>query len=422
MRICFLTSSLEPGRDGVGDYARDLASACISRGLDAVLIALNDPHLSAAVEETQSSRGVAVHTLRLPASRPWRVKIARARDFLQRLPPDWFSLQFVCYGFHSKGLAIGLDRPLARLIGSRPLHLMLHELWIGAHRRARLRERMVGTVQQWAVAQLIAGLKPAIVHTSNTGYANLLGKVGIAAGVLPLCGSIPLVPQVDADWLESALLEHGGAPAVAGESGAWRFGFFGTLPPAWSPEPLFAYIAEAARRARRTVAVISIGRMGPGEPLWRQMQARYGERFTFVRLGERSREDVSRFLQSIDFGLATTPWQLIGKSATTAAMLDHGVPVVVSRDDVDIGAAELAVHDELLQRMTPELPQWLLRARRQPPRDRLAAVAAQFAAAMSAPASLASQHRAGEIERIDSPQREVGEHAQPQHATHGAHR
>ena len=133
--------------------------------------------------------------------------------------------------------------------------------------------------------------------------------------------------------------------------------------------------------------MVSIGRLGPGEALWRDMQSRYGQRFGFARLGERPREEVSVFLQSIDFGLATTPWQLIGKSASTAAMLDHGLPVIVARDDVDVGTKGSPAHDPLLRRIGADLPQWLTQVRRRPPRDRLAAMSTQFIADLGAPDS-----------------------------------
>lgn len=391
MRIAFITSSLEPGKDGVGDYTRDLASSCLTAGCVAQLIALNDHHIAAAREEVQRARGAALQTLRLPASLPWHERVSSARNFLQRQPPDWVSLQFVCYGFHPKGMTIGLHRHLAPLIDDRPLHLMLHELWIGIQRGASLRERVVGSIQRRALCSLIAGLKPVAVHTSNAGYAQVLDGVGVAARVLPLCGSIPIVADAAGGWLEQQLLQLGSKPpSAAPHAGQWRFGFFGTLPELWSPEPLFTYIAAAAERAKRQVAVISIGRMGPGERLWRTMQSQYGQRFHFARLGERSREEVSTFLQNIDFGLATTPWQLIGKSASTAAMLDHGVPVIVSRDDVDIGADGIETGHPLLQRMDAQLPQWLIRVRPRPPRDRLAAMAAQFVADISTAARSSS--------------------------------
>jgi hypothetical protein len=384
MRICFLTSCLEPGRDGVGDYTRDLAASCTAQGWNARLLALNDPHVAAPLGGTQSARGIALQTLRLPAAMPWHEKISAARDFVRQQPADWVSLQFVCYGFHPKGLVIGLERHLMPLIGNRPLHVMLHEVWVGANRGAGLRHQLVGSIQRWAVRSLIATLKPAVVHTSNTAYVHILGKAGIHARILPLCGSIPLSAHVDKDWLEHTLVELGVTAPGAGPTAHWRFGFFGTLPDLWPPEPLFSYMAVAAERSARRITVLSIGRLGPGEALWRDMQSRYGERFLFARLGERSREEVSMFLQSIDFGLATTPWQLIGKSASTAAMLDHGLPVIVARDDVDLGSDGTGSHDPLLRRIDGDLPKWLIQTRRQPPRDRLAAVSTQFIADLGA--------------------------------------
>ena len=382
MRITFLTSCLEPGKDGVGDYTRDLAASCLAQGSAARLIALNDRYVGAPVEEVQVARRTEIETLRLPACAPWGNRMRSAAHFLQQRPADWLSLQFVCYGFHPKGIPIGLGRHLAPLVGDRRLHVMLHELWIGARRGAGLRERLVGSIQRQAVRSLIGRLRPAAIHTSNAGYAKLLADAGIHARLLPLCGSIPIATDVDAGWLEGELLKLGAEPPAGAPGGeAWRFGFFGVLPEQWAPEPLFTYVAEAAERAGRAVAVLSIGRLGTGEGLWRDMQARYGGRFRFVRLGERSPAEVSMFLQTIDFGIATSPWQLIGKSASTAAMLDHGLPVIVPRDDVDLGAVGALVdHDPLLERMTPTLPQWLLQVRRRQPRESLSALSARFTA------------------------------------------
>ena len=38
-------------------------------------------------------------------------------------------------------------------------------------------------------------------------------------------------------------------------------------------------------------------------------------------------------MQAADFGVAASPWSIIGKSGSAAAMLDHGLPVIVTRDD-----------------------------------------------------------------------------------------
>ena len=91
MRIAFITSSLAPGQDGVGDYARDLAGACEAAGSSCALLALADRQIVAACEEQQSARGVMLETLRLPASSPWSQRLRAAKAWLTRFDPDHIS-------------------------------------------------------------------------------------------------------------------------------------------------------------------------------------------------------------------------------------------------------------------------------------------------------------------------------------------
>ena len=79
------------------------------------------------------------------------------------------------------------------------------------------------------------------------------------------------------------------------------------------------------------------------------LRDRYQAEIDFRRLGEQSLENISQFLGSVHFGVATTPLSLIGKSSCTAAMLDHGLPVIVNRNDVHFrGIPEVARKSELL--------------------------------------------------------------------------
>src|SRR5207253_4173313 len=73
VRVTFICSSLEPGRDGVGDYSRRLAYALERQGHAAQLVGLNDRHLS--VDED----GVDHTTVRLAASTKWATRIDKAR-------------------------------------------------------------------------------------------------------------------------------------------------------------------------------------------------------------------------------------------------------------------------------------------------------------------------------------------------------
>ena len=50
-------------------------------------------------------------------------------------------------------------------------------------------------------------------------------------------------------------------------------------------------------------------------------------------------------LQACHLGVCTTPYDIFGKSGTTAAMLEHGLPILVF-DDGDTPIEKLFVIDE----------------------------------------------------------------------------
>jgi hypothetical protein len=100
MKIAFLCSSLEPGRDGVGDYTRTLAGELVRLGHQVFLIALNDRWITGEKAEEQAR----LQTLRFGPNLSIAGRVTIARQALDQFAPDWVSLQYVCYGFHPKGL------------------------------------------------------------------------------------------------------------------------------------------------------------------------------------------------------------------------------------------------------------------------------------------------------------------------------
>jgi len=124
VRIAYLTTCLEPGRDGVGDYTWGLAEECAGLGHEVFRMALNDPYAESALAESSY--------IRLGASMAWEGRIAKARQALEEFAPDFISLQFVCYGFHPRGVDWRLADHLKEIVGNIPLQMMFHELWIGS--------------------------------------------------------------------------------------------------------------------------------------------------------------------------------------------------------------------------------------------------------------------------------------------------
>jgi hypothetical protein len=114
--------------------------------------------------------------------------------------------------------------------------------------------------------------------------------------------------------------------------------------------------------------------------VWTEMSAAYGSRVPMLRVGEQPAPRISELLNTVDFGIATTPLALVGKSATVAAMLDHGLPVVVNRDDCRWPAPTTTDAREaaLVIRMGNDLATRLRDARRLPAAWSLAGVASQW--------------------------------------------
>lgn len=370
MRITFLAGSLEQGKDGVGDYTRLLAHECASRGVQAQVIALADRHIEHPRNDSSST---SVEIVRLPYGMRWSTRLACAGDGIRRWSPHWVSLQFVPYSFQRWGIATSLVNAMAQLTGPAKRHAMLHEIWTGG---ASWPQKVIGASQRQCVLKLCRHVS-AVVHTSNETYRRILADHAVDARVLPLFGSLPVADTGADGWLPAALAEVGCGDVAGARQKWWLVAIFGTLHPVWRPEPLMQRLQAAAAESGRRLALISVGRLGPGESLWREMQGRYGALTPMLRLGEQPETRISQLLNSVDFGIATSPYTLVGKSATIAAMVEHGVPVIVNREDGPPGGNPARDEDAYIR-----LDEWfadrLMRARRGPRRWRLSEVADQF--------------------------------------------
>lgn len=376
MKLLFLCTSLEPGRDGVGDYVRLLAEACMDSGHECRLVAVNDEHLEAGGAEWQRGLTQDLYCLRLSPKERWDERLASVQALAHEFSPDWISWHVVPYGFSPKGL-IPPELAAFNVLGrDRCVHVMLHELWIGLSRGEPLKHIAWGKLQKRRLLQFMRALNPALVHTSNITYQAVLAREGCSAQILPLFGNIPMTEIV---------------PSVPNSS-EWIGGIFGTVHPQFPPLPCFDILVEGARASGRRLRLLGIGRLGLyGENMFAELNQEFGGQLEATVVGEKSQVEVSRLLQTLDFGIATHPWALIGKSGAVAAMLDHGLPVIVPRDDwvlrnrpIDVPAVDPLLVK--LSEMPPELMAGRV-ARKQAPAARLPGVAWAFLEGLEASAA-----------------------------------
>ena len=325
MKLLFICGSLEAGRDGVGDYTRRLADECAARGHGCTVLALHDPHVGRVSDLTPDN----VRHIRLPATEPWPSRLALATRHLRCIAPAWVSWQLVAYGFHPRGfLPSALLQHAPELRGPR-CHVMLHELWLGLEAGAAWRARAMGWLQRRGVLCLLDQLDPDCLHTSQPAYQLALRREGYEAGVLELFGNVPIAddaPGVEAPlahWLPVPAERTGTAPLVALT--------FGTLHPQWQPAATVAWLLTTARRLARAPVLLVLGRTGSHATAI--LNAFREHSIPVALTGELDTAAVSHLLRAADLGIASHPWALIGKSGAAAAMLEHGLPVLVPRDD-----------------------------------------------------------------------------------------
>ena len=333
MRVSFLCISYESGRDGVGDYVAQFARALCQREHKCQVIALADRFVKSPSIGWDAPGPFEV--VRIPARSWQRADIGIAEERLSKFAPDWISLQMVSYGFEKQGLLWRSARQFDHLRGACRRHMMFHEIWIGDSDRNSLGDRILGWLQRRLLLRATQIWAPTVIHTSNPLYCELLRRAGVEALELPIPGNIPVCP-VEAASARRILLERAGVHDCDLDV-ALLAGVFGTAHREWASSDWLERLSEVARQVGRRLVLIQFGRSGAiGREVFADLSKRLRSAVHFVELGELTGKDVSEVLQGLDFGVATSPWPLVGKSGTVAAMLEHGLPVLVTRSDLQL--------------------------------------------------------------------------------------
>jgi len=370
LQILFLTGTLQPASSGVADFILALARKLSSDGISCACLAIHDPYIQPSQSSLiHLSRHEDIDIVRIPVVHPWKLKAKLIKEQLDALRPVNISLHYVPYAYNAKGLPVGLITSLLPLrIGYR-WDITAHELWVDPS--SNFRNRFLSRLQRMILLRLCRRLKPVTVHVTNYQYQSQLAKYNIKSSILPLFSSIPFFPLL--------------VPNYQAES-QWTFVLFGSINRDWHPEQLLEQI-ELARKVLgiQSCRFISVGNIGDyGAKLWKSLQNLPYPDFEFLSLGLLSAADVSEQLQLADFGICVSPSLLIGKSSSVAAMLAHGLPIIISR----LSAGCEPWHEDLKRTgkyilLDSLFVESLGAARKYQPEDQLANTSKRFVSALS---------------------------------------
>ena len=315
-KILFITGSLEAGKGGVSDYILRLAWALKQHGISSVCVAINDTFISSTIRTVSYSVEDSIDLVRMSSQLPWRGRTLMLKDQISTFNPDFISLQYVSYSFDSKGLPLSLISCLNDVKYLAPWQVMVHELWVES--KSGPKQRILSFIQRVLTIYLFRRLRPSVFHTSNHWYQKLLRNHNVESSILPIFSNIPFYPSI---------------PLPSNYALTWKFILFGSIYHEWDPWSLLSQI-EVARKLSSiaSCSFIAIGNIGDyGNKLWDSLQNYSNPNFTFSRLGELSAEQISQQLLNADFGITVAPSHLVEKSSSAAAMLSHGLPVIISR-------------------------------------------------------------------------------------------
>ena len=292
MNLLFLLGAYRPEHCGVSDYVALLSEKLEALGHSCRIVSI----------DTEKGSSLASVSSALP-------------------PADIVSLQFAPYAFHPKGLP---GRPLLQLaeaLAKRPLQVTFHEIWTGAYPRASLWERFTGNRQRREILNFLRIARPKGILTTNAASIDRLQRENLSPEYLYLFGNVPLAAQIekiDEVWPKAKS----------------TIAFFGTPYSDFPYRRLFQTLAKTyiSMKCEPTVRILGGIREAKGLNLLRKEAERLD--LAVETTGRLSTEELSLELQAATYGVATTPFDALGKSGSAAAMLEHGLPVV-AHDDGD---------------------------------------------------------------------------------------
>jgi hypothetical protein len=241
---------------------------------------------------------------------------------------DLYSIQFAPYAYANNGMPKTILNFLARKLQNMRVHLNFHEIWVGAYPRANWKEKGIGWLQKNLILGFINKCKPIWITSSNSASIDRLKFAGIPVIFLYLFGNIAYSANSLATSTRQTL----------------KIAFFGTPYTDFPYDKLGNFFSALSNISGKKLEIILIGRQREDAGCNRLYSMCKNNEFLIERTGELSTDLISEQLQDCLLGVSTTPYDVIGKSGATAAMLEHGLPVL-AYDDGDTPKGSLFIPD-----------------------------------------------------------------------------
>lgn len=312
MKILFICGSVEPGKDGVGDYIRQMCGALIKKNHTVHILALCDKFCQELIEEIQVVDKKPITVTRIPVNTLKNQRFTYTQNLISEFKPDWLSLQFVPYSFNSKGLPFWIPKFINKLRGNFSLHIMFHELWIGRLKEDGFKNKIISHLQEDIIKQLLKKNQPKRIHTQLPVYMANLERLGYKVMPLQLFSNINPSSEVAYNSSESI----------------FRLAFFSQIETNSSIIEFINTLTTDLKEKGILSELVIIGGEKSRMLQHKEVLEKQCPKLTKVSYtGFLSELEISEVLRNCDFGITPVPRHALGKSGTIAAFFAHGIPV-----------------------------------------------------------------------------------------------
>jgi len=245
---------------------------------------------------------------------------------LAKLNPDLISIQFVPYAFHKSGLAFELLL-FTQIISKYKVHLMIHEPWIEITNRTNTKNKIVSSFQRAILSRTISIVKPTLITSTIPHYVKMIGR---NSKLLSLFGNIPYQPKLYSDPKNEKEL---------------KCIFFGTFSLDTNSFVLqLNWIKQHCLENNLTPKITLVGDNGNQKANNIKLINTIIGEDNLLDLGWLGEKEISHLFQTQDLGISRATLKQYGKSGSTMAMLEHGLPVLL-RGTEDLKVENLANFD-----------------------------------------------------------------------------
>ena len=241
---------------------------------------------------------------------------------------DFYSVQFAPYAFSTSGLSGRSLISLGEFLSNKLAHINFHEIWIGTYPNAPWIERIKGWRPKKEVLKFLEILNPRSITCSNSASMDRITQAGIKSEYLYLFGNVPYFKSPEIVISDNI-----------------RVALFGTPYEKFPYNHLAKKLVKISTSLNKPVELRIIGRQRGNDGLNQIRNISKKFNFSLSETGELSTQCISQELQNCDLGLCTTPYDVLGKSGATAAMLEHGLPVI-ALDDGDTPKERLFIFEQ----------------------------------------------------------------------------